>query len=1102
MKSSTDAAADIRKRAEERLTQLPPVDDHLSPEAARHLIQELRLRQAELELQQEDLQRRHQELQAAYRQLQQEYAAAQHTPVAPSGGHEIPAGLLSVLDEGLGVVNDGLEIIWLNDPAAALLGRPREELLGRRLPEVIPPEQRAGWQEHVGQVLQGNTPHTWEVLIQHPSGGHRYEVRAYPHHQGVALRWRDITERKRMEETLVLQGKILESLAEGVVLTDRRGLILYTNPAFDAMFGYRRRELLKQPSHVLNHYPPEENRRHLKEILEEINASGGWQGELRGRRRDGSPFYSRVRISTFTSEGTTYYVSLQSDITAEKEAKQELQRLASFPELHPHPILEVDESGQVVYANPAAREAATQLELPCGVNGFVPADLGERFRQARESSNRQQMFDLEAAAETYTVFLSFPHDLPTARLYALPITDRLQAEAALREGEARLAGIFAAAPLGIGLVQNRILKEVNHRLCDMLGYEPGELLGQSARILYPTEEEFEQVGQEKYRQVEAAGVGAVVTRWRRKDGAILDIYLSSSPLRPGDLRGGMIFTAMDITELRRAREALRESEERYRSLFQNSHAVMLLLDPETGAIADANPAACAYYGYTREELLSLRITDLNTMPRRKVFQAMHRLRNTIQGQFQFRHRLASGEIRDVEVFSGPLSIRGKTYLFSIIHDITSRKETEAALKQAQAELEQRVTERTAALRLANVQLLREMDERALAEKALRRNEATLDGLNRIFREALTCRSRHELGQVCLEVARQLTASPWGFLSELTEEGTWRLLAHGPDGDPESTPRLAPFRGGEHVVMANTPAELPDSFCDPEGRACFSAFLGVPLFSGDRLVGFVAVADRPGGYTQSELGTLETLGPALVEALRHQQAEMEIKESERKLRFLADQLLTAQEHERKRLAAELHDELGHALLILKLSLSSVAGELLPGQESIRAEIHNKLDFLNEVINKVRRLYRALSPSELEYLGLTQALLSMIDEMAAHQPQVSWLVDLPDLDRLFSPPVQTIIYRVIQEALTNVGKHAEPYQVNIVARREGSRVRFAVEDDGRGFDPRTVSAGEAHRGLGLATMEERVHMAGGTLEIQSAAGRGTLITFTIPVSPEKP
>lgn len=138
---------------------------------------------------------------------------------------------------------------------------------------------------------------------------------------------------------------------------------------------------------------------------------------------------------------------------------------------------------------------------------------------------------------------------------ALDITERKQAERALQAVATELAGIYRAAPVGIGVVSpERVILRVNERLCAMLGWREEELLGKSARMLYPSEEEYERVGREKYREIEEKGTGSIETKWVREDGRVIDVILSSTFLDPEDPSAGTVFTALDITELKRARE--------------------------------------------------------------------------------------------------------------------------------------------------------------------------------------------------------------------------------------------------------------------------------------------------------------------------------------------------------------------------------------------------------------------------------------------------------------------------------------------------------------------------------------------------------------------
>ncbi len=141
--------------------------------------------------------------------------------------------------------------------------------------------------------------------------------------------------------------------------------------------------------------------------------------------------------------------------------------------------------------------------------------------------------------------------------------------------------------------------------------------------------------------------------------------------------------ARNITEQKQVEQALRESESRYRSLFENNHSVMLLIDPLTAEIVDANPAACAFYGWTKDELTCKRITEINTLTPGEVSAAMASACRAERNQFEFRHRLANGEVRDVQVSAGTIEVEGRELLYSIVHDITEHKQVQMAILQSE-----------------------------------------------------------------------------------------------------------------------------------------------------------------------------------------------------------------------------------------------------------------------------------------------------------------------------------------------------------------------------------------------------------------------------------
>jgi diguanylate cyclase (GGDEF)-like protein/PAS domain S-box-containing protein len=167
------------------------------------------------------------------------------------------------------------------------------------------------------------------------------------------------------------------------------------------------------------------------------------------------------------------------------------------------------------------------------------------------------------------------------------VTERIEMERTVREAGEKLKSIFRAAPTGIGVVVDWVFKEANDRLCEMVGYSKEELIGQSSRMIYPSEEEFEYVGREKYRQIDERGTGTIETHWQRKDGQVIDILLSSTPLDPADLSAGVTFTALDITERKQAEESIRQTVSLLRATLESTVDGILVVD-SSGKFTDYN----------------------------------------------------------------------------------------------------------------------------------------------------------------------------------------------------------------------------------------------------------------------------------------------------------------------------------------------------------------------------------------------------------------------------------------------------------------------------------------------------------------------------------
>jgi signal transduction histidine kinase len=210
-----------------------------------------------------------------------------------------------------------------------------------------------------------------------------------------------------------------------------------------------------------------------------------------------------------------------------------------------------------------------------------------------------------------------------------------------------------------------------------------------------------------------------------------------------------------------------------------------------------------------------------------------------------------------------------------------------------------------------------------------------------------------------------------------------------------------------------------------------------------------------------------------------------------------QLIQSQESERKRIAADLHDGLGQNLLIIKnrALLGTMNSE---AHQAFKEQFDMISASASQAIDEVRQIAYNLRPYHLDQLGLTNAIEVMIEKVAA-STTIHMTASISPIDELFSKEDEINIYRVVQECLNNVVKHASATEAQVRVKRDGHAIHITVEDNGRGFVPNGRRAGR--RGLGLTGMSERVKMLGGLHKIDSAAGRGTTVTIRINL-PDEP
>jgi two-component system NarL family sensor kinase len=241
---------------------------------------------------------------------------------------------------------------------------------------------------------------------------------------------------------------------------------------------------------------------------------------------------------------------------------------------------------------------------------------------------------------------------------------------------------------------------------------------------------------------------------------------------------------------------------------------------------------------------------------------------------------------------------------------------------------------------------------------------------------------------------------------------------------------------------------------------------------------------------------------IVDRVRHITRENErlfqrLIEGERRFRGLAKAVWKVQEDERRRLARELHDGLGQTLTALTNQLERLQQKLdEPDAAELALRLADSVEMARLALNESRELSRLLRPPVLDDLGL-EAALSWLARTLEQRAGLRVELALSGLAERLDPDLETLVFRLVQEALTNVLRHAAAEVAQVAVSRAGGLLELRISDGGRGFDPAAALGREAATGLGLRGMRDRLELFGGRLEIVSAPGQGTLISAAVPL-----
>lgn len=750
-------------------------------------------------------------------------------------------------------------------------------------------------------------------------------------------------------------------------------------------------------------------------------------------------------------------------------------------------ILLIDNQGRFLDANPAActllgygRDELIQLPSMWSISNLSGKafylDWWDEF--ARTGRHQGVYSETNRKGEFhYVEYRAVANVISGVHLAILrDITSLTAIEEKLRTTEELLSNILDYAPMPIYATSpDHCVQLANRAWNDLMGpFQRGVSLDDLDTV----------VSKETLAQFHASNDRVIATNapldceeWVQKPDKELFFYTVKFPLRDQDGRitavGGI---SVDITQRKQTELVLEESEKKFRRLVEFSGDGIILTD-ESGKIIEWNQAEERMTGVPAAEAIGQYLWDLQF----QMAVAEHRTPENYQG---------------IKNMIETLLQTGKSpWLSGLWETLIQRKDGSEARVQSNIFLIQTMRGYMAG------SISRDITRERLASEEISQRNRELSSLLRISQELSSQ----------LDLQRLLTAAV-GTITDtlpdadhaclwLYDKENQRLVMRACSGvnvglmSNQTVPVDGNVIGLVYKNRLPVNADLVDveKLGLPAGMGIHS-LLGVPLLLENRSIGaiFVANLNRSGAFDANDERWLQSLAGQVVVMAENARLFAEVSDSRARLQSLSNRLVELQEEERRRIARELHDEVGQILTGLKLLLKMTAHST---GEQLEQNLRESQNLTNELLSRVHDMSLDLRPAMLDDLGLLPALLWHFDRYST-QSGIRVTFHHHGLEGIrFSPGIETCAYRIIQEALTNAARHARVEQVRVSVWANAQELSLQVEDEGTGFDLQSVLRSGGSQGLN--GMFERAAQLGGVLKVNSAPGNGTRLKAVIPV-----
>jgi PAS domain S-box-containing protein len=941
-----------------------------------------------------------------------------------------------------------MAIVDANNATLTSLGYSKEEFLQLSLEEIDLAYSRDAMQMAFERIVQSSDHHATIPTIHRRKDGTTFEVELYlrcftkGEDSYILVIATEVSLLKKANEELKFHATLFNNIFDAIVATDESFLITSYNQHAAKLLGWENQDVTgKSIREVTQTVYPDSSTEEVERSLEE---KGLWRGEIITKKYDGESFPARISISALKGSNgkITGTIAVVRDTTDEKKSAEKIKYLADLVDKVKDAIISVDKQYTVVSWNKGAEKmyGFTQQEVKGKsifnlwtrsniywrkeqvIHELLECDFweGELKHYHKDNSEKYTLVSASSLKDHQNAITGFV-------VVSKDITERKMLERQLEELNTHLeqrvtkkteevVNIFERITDGfVALNANSNFTYVNKEAAKIYCKERSELIGRNIWDVFP-----DAVSHSFFASLNEAMI-------EQKMVQVEDYYQPLNKWIQGTLYpspDGISIYFRDVTKSRRTELALKDSEEKYRTIIENVQEGIWQID-ENNVTTFVNDYLAKALGYTTDEMIGKSFTEFvgaanyekglqNVEDRKRGISTQHELTFVSKG-FDSIHML---------IHSAPIFKEG-TYKGSIstLLDITGQKKASEEL----ADSEQKYRELFENNPLPMLML--EYPARNLVAV----NNALIDKFGYTWEEFSTM------------VITDLR--PAGHYYKTFE--VERVLAENRE-----------FKGRMELQRKNGTIIIADV------QIIEIAFHGKTVF----------------------LSSIRDITEQV-------KAEADLKKLNNELRELASHLQDIREEERTNMAREIHDELGQQLTVLKMDLWWLNKRFGTEDEKVKSKIKGALELIDGTINTVRKISSELRPSVLDELGLSEAIEWQTGEFMKRTGIVG-IFHSNNPDCKIPADVSTGAFRIFQEALTNVARHAEATEVLVTLNHRSDELHLSISDNGVGFDV----SGSQSKTLGLLGIKERIVMLNGQYCITSEPGKGTTISVDIPLTNE--